>query len=301
MRKRGWRYWLNLLLFALLSLILSALFLQFVAHPYLTAHGHTHPQRQPLCCQTPDDLGLDYETVSFETSDGLTLHGWYIPSQNRAAVILLHGIAASRTMMLDVAALLTEAGYGALLLDLRAHGESEGDVVPYGGPEGEDVRAAVAFLQAQDEVDPDRIGVLGWSLGAQVALIGAAQVPEVRAVVADGPGATTFEDWPNPHSAVEWWYVPYDFVFYLVLPYKSGVKDPMSLRTAVGQIAPRPLLLISGGGLEEHRLTHFYEAAHEPKELWVVPEAGHLGAMGARPDEYRERILQLFDKYLLSE
>jgi fermentation-respiration switch protein FrsA (DUF1100 family) len=301
MKKKGWRYWRNLLLFAFFSLILSALFLQFIAHPYLTAHGHTHPQRQPVCCQTPTDMGLDYESVSFETIDGLTLHGWYIPSQNHAVIILLHGIAASRVMMLEVAVPLAEAGYGVLLFDLRVHGESEGDVLPYGGLEGEDVRAAVRFLRTRDDLDSSRIGVLGWSLGAQVALVGAAVEPEVKAVVADGPGATAFEDWPKPHTVGEWWYVPYDFVFYLVLPYQSGVRDPMSLRTAVGQIAPRPLLLISGGGIEQHRLTHFYEAAYEPKELWVVPEAGHLGAWNTRQEEYREKIVQFFNKSLLNE
>ncbi|KAA3665547.1 MAG: alpha/beta fold hydrolase, partial [Chloroflexi bacterium] len=208
------RYWRNLFGFLLVCVVVGWLFVQYGYGPYALAYAHAHPNRQPVCCETPADYGFAYEDVAVETADNLTLHGWYIPSTNGAAVIALHGINSNRVSMLEPAVLLAEHGYGVFLLDLRAHGESEGDVLPFGGPEGEDVRATAVFLQSRDDVDPDRIGVIGWSLGAQTAVIAAAQHPEIKAIIADGPGATTFEDWPPPRTLDEWLFRPFDFVYY---------------------------------------------------------------------------------------
>jgi pimeloyl-ACP methyl ester carboxylesterase len=298
-QRKRWHYWRNLLLFGLGSCLVAALFIQFVAYPYFMAYRHTHPKRLMVCCQMPDDLGMNYEDVSFETSDGLTLQGWYIPSSNKASIILLHGIGSNRMMMLEMARILAEEGYGVLLFDLRAHGESEGEIVPFGGPEGEDVRGAVEYLQKREDVEPKQIGLLGWSLGAQVGILGAADGVEVQAIVADGPGATTFEDWPMPQTVEEWWYLPFDFMYYKFLPYQSGVKEPVSLRDAIKQIAPRSLLLISGGGIEQHRVSSLFEVAGTPKELWVIPEVRHLGGLSARPEEYKEKVVRFFDETLL--
>ncbi len=299
-RKRGWRYWRNLGLFALGSTLAGLLIIQYVGIPVFLAYGYSHPQRLAVCCYTPADLGWTYDDVTVTTRDNLALRGWYIPSHNRAAILLLHPAASNRLGMIDAAKLLVKHGYGVLLLDIRAHGESDGQVLPFGGPEIEDVRAAVGYLQTRPDVDSDRIGVMGWSLGAQIGLLGAARVPDVKAVVADGPGATAREDWPPAQTFDEWSYVPFDFVFYLVQPMFTGVTEPLSIKSAVAQIAPRPLLLISSGqGYEERRMTYFYDAAREPKSLWVIPEATHIDGLSKRPEEYEEKIVEFFDGALL--
>lgn len=297
--KKGWRYWRNLALFGLGSCLIGMLFIQYVAYPYFASYGHSHPKRLAVCCETPADRGLSYEEIAFTSIDSLTLRGWYIPSKNKGAIILMHGLAANRLMMLDIATILARHDYGVLLFDLRAHGESEGDVMPYGGPEAEDVRGAVTFLQNRPDVDPERIGVMGWSLGAQVGILAAATTSEIKAVVADGPGATGFEDWPPPRTFGEGLYVPFDFVYYQVLPWHTGVREPLSLRKALPQIAPRPILLITGSDLEQHRLEYLFEATRHPKSLWVIPEVGHLGGWNARPQEYEEKIINFFDQAIL--
>lgn len=272
--------------------------MQYGYAPYAPAYAHTHPNRKPVCCETPADFGFAYEAVMVKTADNLTLHGWVIPSTNGAAVIALHGINGNRVRMLAPAAMLAQHGYGVFLLDLRAHGESEGEVLPFGGPEAEDVRATAVTLQSRDEVDADRIGVLGWSLGAQTAVMAAAQLPEIKAVIADGPGATTFADWPPPRAPDEWLLRPFDFVYYQFLPKHSGVDNPISLTAAISHIAPRSILLISGGGSESYRVTHLFNAAAEPKELWIVPDAGHLGAIHSDPAADEEKIVNFFDEAL---
>jgi len=253
-----------------------------------------------VCCETPADRGLSYEDASFVTRDGLTLRGWTIRSKNRAAVMLLHGFSSNRLSLLDVGVALARHGYGVLLFDLRAHGDSEGQVLPFGGNEVEDVRGAVDYLQRRADVDPERIGALGWSLGAQISLLAAARNDAIKAVVADAPCCTTFQDWPPPRNLGEWLYVPYDLVFYQFLKWRSGVTNPVSVRDAIGRIAPRPILLI-GAGIEQYRLEYLLAAAGEPKSLWIIPEAGHIEGFSLRPQEYEERMVRFFDQVLLGE
>jgi pimeloyl-ACP methyl ester carboxylesterase len=298
--KRDKRYWRNLLIFGIFGLVVACLFIQFGAYPYLSAYGHSHPQRSLACCETPADFGLDFEDFEITTSDNLILQGWFIPPQNGAVIILLHGLGGNRKQMLEPAIKLAQQGFGLLMPDMRVHGESEGDVFPYGGPEAEDVRAAVAYLKSRTDVNPEAIGVMGWSLGAQVGILSAALIPEIRSVIADGPGAIAFDDWPPPQNLEESLYVPLDFVYYRVLPWNTGVKDPISLSEALPLIAPRSIMIISSGNETEwHRLEYLFDFAEEPKEFWVIPEAGHLGGWQARPEEYKTKIVDFFSLTLL--
>ena len=299
-KKRGRRYWRNIAIASMLAILAGVLFFFYVGHPFFLSDGYTHPKRLAVCCETPADRGLSYEDASFVTPDGLTLRGWYIHSKNDAAVVLLHGLASNRLSLLDVAAALARHGYGVLLFDLRAHGDSEGELLPFGGNEVEDVRAAVDYLQRRADVDSERIGALGWSLGAQTSLLAAARDDAIKAVVADAPCCTTFQDWPPPRNLGEALYVPYDLVFYQFLKWRTGVTEPVSVRDAMGRIAPRPILLI-GGGIEQYRLEYLLAAAGEPKSLWIIPEAGHIQGFSLRPQEYEERMARFFDQALLGE
>ena len=129
-----------------------------------------HPPRFPVGPVSPADLDLDYMDVTLSTEDNLTLHGWYIPSTNRAAVILVHAFNGNRTGTIFHAALLANHGYGVLLYDTRSQGESEGDLYALGWEDYLDVFAALDYLQQRPEVDAERIGVLGLSAGAKAAL-----------------------------------------------------------------------------------------------------------------------------------
>jgi fermentation-respiration switch protein FrsA (DUF1100 family) len=294
--RRGWRYWRNLAVFTFLSVVLGCLFLQYVGHPYFLSRGFAHPTRQPLSEVTPADLDLEYESVSFETADGLTLHGWYIPSHNGAAIMLYHPIASNRIGTIFHAGMLASHGYGVLMMDIRAHGESEGDLMPYGGPEAEDALAAVDFMQSREDVEPDRIGAMGLSLGTHLVILGAARSQAIRAVVVDGPGGTTFEDWPPARSFGEYTWVPYDVVFYTFLPMHTGVKNPVSLLDSVPQIAPRSIFFIDG---EPGRAaTHFYQVAGDPKSMWIIPGGGHIDGITVNPQEYEQRVIAFFDAAL---
>lgn len=286
------------LVIGILCALVALLIASYGLGPIMSVRRYTRPLRSVVDLPRPSGA----EDVAFTTRDGLTLRGWYIPAQNRAAIILVHGIDANRGQMAGVAEALAARGYGVLLFDVRAHGASDGDYLVFGADEAEDVLGAAALLQARPDVDPERIGALGFSLGAGMVLLGGARSPTLKAIVADGPGFTAEEDFPPPVSWQEWLYVPYDAVFFRALAAQTGVSQPQSLRTAVAAIAPRPVLLICGArsSTECHRVRMFYDIASEPKALWEIPDAGHIQGFALHPEEYAQRITTFFDGALPS-
>jgi pimeloyl-ACP methyl ester carboxylesterase len=152
-------------------------------------NDYLHPMSAPPD-RTPAALGLAYRDAPLVTEDGLHLGAWFLPGTRPESLIMVHGIGSNRTVLLEMAADLHARGYNLLLLDLRAHGSSEGDISTLGVKEVRDIRAAAAFLQTQPEVDPNRIGIYGGSLGGAVALLSAGAIPELRAVVADSSFAS---------------------------------------------------------------------------------------------------------------
>ncbi len=295
-KKRGCGYWFRLLLFGLvvgLPAICGTIEVLYV-------EGATRPAPSPPCCITPGDLGLSYESVTF-TSDGIKFAGWYIPSRNRAAVILLHGYGNNRAMMLGQAQLLAQQGYGVLLYDLRGHGESGGTMRAYGWQDANDVNGALDYLQTRADVDQTRIGILGFSIGGQIAIRAAAQNQRLKAVIADDPGFVTGDDAPPPASFTEWPIYAMTWVDCKGIELRTGVTPPPGVVRVIGQIAPRPLLLIATGQDMGYRLIqHYYDLAGEPKTLWQIPETYHGGELSARPQEYAQRVTAFFDQALLS-
>lgn len=294
-RARGLRYVMNLLLVTIGSLL--ALLLIVVA---LEVQAMTNPAPSAVCCTTPGDLGLRYEAITFTTHDQLTLAGWYIPPRNGATIILLHGYGGNRMGMLNHAQILAERGYGVLLYDLRAHGESQGALRSWGWLDVGDVTSAVAYLRTRSEVDPRRIGAMGVSIGGQIALRAAAETTALKAVAADGASPVVMQDVPLP---VE----PYERLLYVTtwlsdrgLELRTRRFAPPGIARVIGGIAPRPVLLISTGQTaEQMAVRHYYAQAQQPKTLWEIPEAEHGGGLAMRPRDYAATMLTFFDQALL--
>jgi fermentation-respiration switch protein FrsA (DUF1100 family) len=295
------RYWRNLGCFLLLAFALAAVGL-VVGMSWWQVHTFLHPHRR-LPVETPGDWNLGYEDVSFPASDGLTLHGWWLPAQNGAAVIVSHGLGGYRA--LGPAVVLARHGYGVLAFDWRAHGQSDGDLCTFGYQEVRDVEGALAWLQGQPGVDPGRIGMLGESMGAVVAIRAAAQLPAIRAVVADSPYPTVEEAVTNVWRGSGLPAFPFAPLQLALGQWQTGL-DPADLRPVddVGAISPRPILILAGG---QDPITgpdagqRFFAAAGEPRQLWFEPDLGHLELASARPAEYEQRVVGFFDATLLDE
>ena len=95
--------------------VVAFLLFGVIGYDALGVYMWTEPVPRTVCCQTPGDYGLVYEEVSLDSCDDTTLAGWYLPSQNGAAVIMLHGYGGTRLQVLPQAAMLGNAGYGVLL------------------------------------------------------------------------------------------------------------------------------------------------------------------------------------------
>lgn len=292
--RRGLRYVLHLGLFVPIAFII-VIWLISAWQGFVGVDALLHPARNSFCCGTPLDVGYAFEAVSIETSDGLTLYAWYLPAVNDTGIIIAHGAGANRGNYWELGRSLNDAGYGVLLLDLRAHGDSEGTVFTRGWL---DITASAAYLK---EIGLAHVGVFGFSLGANMALQAAALSEDIEAIVADGPSPVVLADFPMPTTFSGFLYLPYDLVYWSRLESVSaenGGFAAMSNREAVQRIAPRPMLLIAAGGEPSAFETNFVQSlaqvAPDSTQLWVIPNVYHGGGFSHDPDTYLERIINLF-------
>ena len=285
---RPWRY-LRRSLLGVTGVIATLL----VVAPLSAGYLYTHLGRVDVA---PANLGARYERVSFETSDGLELAGWYVPSKNGAAVIAFPGRNGPQAHT----RMLVRHGYGVLLFDRRGQGESEGDPNGFGWEGEKDVKAAIAFLQHRPDVDPERIGGLGLSVGGELMLQAAAETDALKAVVSEGAGSRSVGEFREMPDAT----LPMHVVETMIttgLTLFSNSPPPPLMQDMIGRIAPRPVFLIwATHGVDTEVLNEkYFERAGEPKTLWEIPDAKHVGGLAARPAEYERRVVGFFDRALL--
>jgi uncharacterized protein len=289
---QGWR--------RILALPMAAVLIFYLMAPLAVAVYATHAPATPLSGRTPADLGLVYRDVTMRTRDGVLIAGWYLPSRNGAAVVVLHGSGSNRSNMIDHVAVLARHGYGVLAVDARGHGQSGGQPMDLGWFGELDVGAAVSFLSRQPDVDPDRIAALGLSMGGVEALTAAAADPRIRAVVSEGALVGTFTD-ARSLGLDGWLSLPFFAVRHLAADLLSPAPPPIGLEEAVTRIAPRPVLLISGRDRVETVLNRGYEAgASASSELWELPDTPHAHAIWKHREEWARRVLGFLDRALLS-
>ena len=319
---RGLRYWLIFIgIFTLWGLPFYRLFQLFLRRPsplalmgsavllaiglaVWNAYRSTSPTRWPFLGNPIADFGVNYEEVTFSSRDNLLLSGWYIPSQNRMAVILVHGIGSNRGDLAHVALFLAQRGFGVLLFDLRAHGRSQGNLCTWGWLEVNDLFGALGYLATRPEIRSGRIGAYGFSLGGQICLRAAAQEPGLRAVIADdaAPAMLTDHAWTEGYSFRKLFLKPWLWLVYRLQSWLTGVPLPAGVAETISHISPRPVFLIaSGKGTGRAIARRFFQAAGEPKELWEIPEARHGETFQARPQEYVEKIGDFYEYWLSDE
>ena len=222
----------------------------------------------------PDAAALRITRVTFPSKDGVMLSGWYIPSRDRSGILLAHGTDATRATLLGEARILSADGHGVLLFDFPGHGESKGSV-QFGVPARNAVEGAVAFLASRPEIDPQRIGALGFSDGG-VAVADAAVVDQrirataLVAVPGNAKRQTIGEYQTFGPVAVLGAELAYDV---------KGVQlDHMNAESDAAAISPRALAVFGGkedGVVHLDEALDIYAAARAPKQLFVVQHGGH--------------------------
>lgn len=272
--------------------------------------------------RTPSDEGWEYEDAYFEASDGVPISSWFVPAPGdapRPVVAIVHGWTWNRlgnaqrgllarvpgfspVQLLKPARALREAGYHVLLFDLRNHGRSGASpTVTFGHDEANDVLGAVDYLKGREDVDPDRIGVLGYSMGANAVMFACAKTEDIKAAIAVQP-VRLFSFGNRLANCV---LGPLGGVALRVarkVYYNAGgplweTLDPAIVADLVG---PTAIMYVQGDGDpwgDVPNVRRFYEMGQEPKALEIVPSTDRLGGylyFGDHP----EKMLEFFGKHL---
>lgn len=287
--------WRRMLILAALAVTLTV-----VAVPSALGFLTTYRLLYAPCGQdshTPADFGLPWEDVTIAGRAG-NFRAYFIPGTNGATVILPPPSQAGRGNRLHEADVLARHGYAVLTFESRRCA----DAGPFslGYEEADDIGDALAYLQTRADVQPERIGVLGFSSAGAAAVMAAARYPALRAVIAEG-GYGDFAEGTlalGTGGPLEALYKKAIAVSYRLL---SGVElARLSPQTVIGQIAPRPVLLIYGS--RESTLDgarRQLAAAGPTADLWVVDGAGHGDYLAVAPEEYETRVIAFFDAALL--
>lgn len=302
--------WRRILKRVIITLIILAVVLVFGVFPFglaiLVTGAGTRPMDRNLT-ETPATFGIQFKDVEFQTSDGVRISGWLVPSRDkRATIIYSHGLFRSRRELLDRAIELVKLGYGALMYDSRNHGLSGPARVGLGYNERLDVEGAVRFLR--DEVrTPDRIVLFGISMGATAALLAAAETAEAAAVISDS-SFLSFKDTVDHHVRIFLRLPPFPVANELrfFIEQRAGFDgSQFDVLNAVKQIGDRPVLFIAAA--KDRRMPpqiaeQLYQASKSSKsDLLIVDGPGseiHAHAFQANRKVYLERVAQFLESVL---
>lgn len=240
------------------------------------------------------------EAVKIPAGQDHAVHGWLANGvRGQGVVLLVHSIRSNRLEMLGRARFLNERGYSVLLIDLQAHGETPGERITFGLLESEDVKTAVTYLR--NHYPHEKIAAIGVTLGAAAILL-ANPPPKLDALVLESLHPT-FEQAVENRLKLHLgefglWIKP------LLLSYLSMLLD-LSIEelNPIDRISnlTTPVLFISGTHdrhTTQSEVERLFNAAHQPKELWIVPGAGHYNMHTYDSKSYEERVSSFLDQYL---
>lgn len=316
MKKR----WMDLLL-VLLALAALPLLVAVALGVYFARLMVDPPRRKQW--KTPQDEGVAYDNVHFEAQDGVPISAWFIPALeteegSRPTVIMVHGWTWNRLGLtpedplsritgapgidlLQPALALHRTGYHVLMLDLRNHGRSGASpTVTFGHDEAKDVLGAIDYVQKIEDVDADRIGLLGYSMGANAVIFACSETEAVKAAIAVQPVRPT----PFAHRLAGSLLGPLSGIALDMarrLYYRAGgplweVVDP----AIVADLVKADTMYVQGNGDpwgDVQNVRRLCEAGREVNVLEIVPSADRYGGylyLGEHPD----KMLAFFREHL---
>lgn len=259
-----------------------------------------HPAYYHYKHSLADYPDLHAEEIAIKSASGVVLRGRFFEGSNRDLIILVSGYGDTQQQMLPYAEFLHRAGFDTLTYNARARATSGGEYVTLGVLEQVDLESVVQYATHRADVDANRMGALGISMGGATAILTAARDQRIRAVVDD----SGFSDAPSAIAAgfehfIHLPAIPFAPVAVWIASHRAGI-DVNGVRPddVIGEISPRPILIIHG--LADYVVPvanseRNFKAAREPKELWLVPGAKHGGAHTVAKAEYEKKVIDFFE------
>lgn len=219
-----------------------------------------------------------HRDIVFQASDGMVLHGWYFPAERAAgSVLVLHGNAQNLSTHVNSVLWLVKEGFNLFIIDYRGYGWSGGE--PDLDGVHKDAAAALEKLFSLPETDPNRVMVLGQSLGGSVAVYTVARSPRkdrIRALVVES-AFSSYRRIAREKAANIWLTWPFQY------PFSWTISDRYSAEKWIGQVSPVPILILHGLDdpvVPTHHGRRLFEAARDPKQLWLTARPGHIQCFG---------------------
>jgi len=289
----------------LLLVALVAAAIGYLSVSYVVADRLTHAERHPIG-RAPQVAAATYEDVSFRTSDGLTLKGWFFPVRGDRAAILIHGRHANRAeyqgRLERIADFLIADGFSVLLFDLRGHGDSDGDRFSLGQFERLDVASAIDFVGGRGFAE-NRIALLGISLGAGTAIQELLLHPKIGALISDSSYMDAFTEVQEvlpQEGGVPGWFTPGVFIMTRIAFGLDG--DQVRPIEVVRAHPERAILFIHCDTDPLIRVHHAEDlraaSANPASELWIARGCDHAAAMDRYPAEYRTHAISFLDSQI---
>jgi uncharacterized protein len=282
--------------------ILLVLYLAASYRIYLRAFAPDPPTFLDDFTFTPFEFQADYEEVELVTADRVSFGAWHFRQPGSPqTVIVSGGHKGQRQNSLGISAALWRKGFNVILYSYRGMPGSDRAPITFGIKEVLELQATIAF--ARKRIANARIGLLGFSMGAVVSLLGAAGEPGVQALVLDSP----FSDLrtlliENVHHASRLPGAPFVWLAGAMLRLRTRSRlSECSPRDVLSSLEPRPLFFIHGGADEITSVNHsrrLYDAYRGPREIWIVQGAPHTGAYFADRPLYVERVAGFFARHL---
>ncbi len=275
-------------------------------------------EREPVEV-TPLEYGMAYENIEFPPrmpeeraeENPITLRGWWIPRTaesvgSDSAIIVVHGLDSNRArdpeVYMPLIRDLRDRGFSLIMFDLRAHGESDGEVMSAGYYERYDVLGAMDVVETRYGIPAERIGVLGFSMGGVAALLGTIEEPRLRALVVDSAFANIDDlfavEVADRTPLPEW----------TVNVVKPGMEIVARVRYGIPLSALKPeefvveidFPLLFTHSEDDDRIAADHSeriaaaATHPETRLKSFPSGGHSSAFSDHPDEYLNVVTEYF-------
>ena len=249
---------------------------------FLASHSYKFKKEENK--YTPAKYGFDFKEISIPTKNNKKLYGWWVPAKNqnnekKPTIILVHGWSRNVDRVMSFIKQLHPAGYNLLAFDSRCHGKSDNDKFSSMVKFTEDIRSAIDYSVKLPNVDTNRIGLLGLSIGGAASIYAASLDKRIKSVVTGGAFAHPTKVMEIEFKKRKIPYYPFIWLIFKYMEFRIGAKfDDIAPSNNIIK-SDASIFLIHGiddATVPLEQADELYQAGNPDKvKLWKVEGKGH--------------------------